>query len=108
MAMRNNKAKFYLGAPEPYDAVTDDWTAYVQHFKHFFLANGVTEDGPKLHLFLALVGTNTFQLLSNLTAPQEPGEFSYTQVIEKLTAHYKPKPLKIAERFHFYNNRVNM
>jgi len=57
----------------------------------------------KLHLFLALVGTNTFQLLSNLTAPQEPGEFSYTQVIEKLTAHFKPKPLKIAERFSFYN-----
>jgi len=98
MATRN-KAKSYLEAPEPYDAVTDDWTAYVQHFKHFFLANGVTEDRPKLHLFLALVGTNTYQLLSNLTAPQELGDFSYTQVIEKL---YKPKPLKIVERFRFY------
>jgi len=53
-------------------------------------------------LFLALVGTNTFQLLLNLTAPQEPGDLSYTQVIEKLTAHYKPKPLKIAQRFRFY------
>ena len=102
MATRNSGTKSYLGAPEPYDASVDDWTAYVQRFKHFFLANGVTEAEPKLHLFLSLVGTNTFQLLSNLTAPQEPGEFSYDQVIEKLTAHYKPKPLKIAERFRFY------
>jgi len=51
--------------------------------------------GHMLHLFLALVGKNTFQLLLNLTAPQEPADLSYTQVIEKLTAHYKPKPLKI-------------
>jgi len=67
MAKRNNEAKSYLGAPEP---VTDDWTACVQQYKHIFLANGVTEDGPKLHLFLALVGTNTFQLFLNLTVPQ--------------------------------------
>ena len=102
MVMRNTEVKSYLGDPEPYNAVTDSWTAYKQHFRHFSLANGVTKDGPKLHLFLTLVGTNTFQLLLNLTAPQELEEFSYSQVIEKLTAHYKPKLLKIAKRFHFY------
>ena len=53
MATRNNEAKSYLGAPEPYDTVTDDWTAYMQRFKHFFLANGVTEDRLKLYLFQA-------------------------------------------------------
>ena len=31
-ALQNNEAKSYLGAPEPYDAVTDNWTAYVQRF----------------------------------------------------------------------------
>jgi len=48
------------------------------------------------------VGTNTFQLLSNLTTPQEPGDFSYNHLIEKPTAHYKPKLLKIAEHFFVY------
>ena len=48
------------------------------------------------------MGTNNFQLLLNLTTPQEPGDFTYAQVIEKLTAHYKPKPLKLAECFCFY------
>jgi len=42
MATRNSGTKSYLGAPEPYDASVDDWTAYVR-FKHFFLANGVIE-----------------------------------------------------------------
>ena len=40
--------------------------------------------------------------MSNLIAPQEPGDLNYNQVVEKLTSHFKPKKLKIAERFHFY------
>ena len=100
MATRTSKS--YLGTPEPFDAATDDWKDYVQRFKYFFLANGVTEASQKLNLFLTLVGAPTFKLLSNLIAPQEPGDLSYTEVIEKLTSHFKPKALKIAERFRFY------
>ena len=43
MVTRNTKAKSYLGAPEPYDAVTEDWTAYV--------ANRVTKDGQSYTFF---------------------------------------------------------
>jgi len=66
MVTRNTKAKSYLGAPEPYDAVTDYWTAYV--------ANRVTKDDQS-YTFFWLKWSN-FQLF---TVPQEPGDFSYTQ-----------------------------
>ena len=56
----------------------------MKRFKHFLLANGVTVDAQNSHLFLTLMGASTFKLLSNLIAPQEPGELSYTQVV-KLT-----------------------
>ena len=93
----------YLGTPEPFNSTTDDWNDYMKRFKHFVLANGVTEDAQKLHLFLTLIGASTFKLLSNLIAPQEPGDLSYTQVVEwQLTSHFKPKMLKISERFRFY------
>lgn len=92
----------YLGTPEPFDAANDDWNNYVKRFKHFCLANGVTEDSQKLHLFLTLVGASTFKLLSNLIAPQESCDLNISQVIEKLTSHFKPKKLKIAECFRFY------
>ena len=48
------------------------------------------------------MGASTFKLLSNLIVPQEPGDITYAQVVEKLTSHFKPKTLKIAKRFCFY------
>ena len=45
-----------MATREPFDAASDDWNDYVKRFKHFFLANGVTENTQKLHLFLTLQG----------------------------------------------------
>ena len=60
------------------------------------------EDEQKVHLLLALIGAPTYKLLTNLVAPKEPGEFTYKQVLDKLAAHFKPKPIVIAEHFRFY------
>ena len=92
----------YLGTPEPFDAANDNWNNNVKQFRHFFLANRVTEDTQKLHFFLTLIGVARFKLLLNLIAPQEPGDLNYNQVVEQLTSHFKPKKLKIAECFCFY------
>ena len=56
-------------------------------------------------MLLALVGAQTYQLLTNLVALNKPGEHTYAQVKEKLTAHLKPKPIKIAECFRFYKRQ---
>ena len=94
-----------MGAPEPFDPSSgDDWTLYSERFEHFLLANEI-KDEQKLHLLLALVGAQTFRLLTNLVAPKKPGELTYTEVKQKLTAHFKPKPITIAERFRFYKRQ---
>ena len=95
----------YLGAPEPFDPAGDDWSLYyVERFEHFVLANGI-KDERKLHMLLALVSAQTYRLLTNLVAPKKPGEHTYAQVKEKLKAHLKPKPIKIAKRFRFYKRQ---
>ena len=38
-------------------------------------------------------------------APKKPGELTYDETKEKLRAHFKPKPIKIAERFRFYKRQ---
>ena len=92
----------YIGAIEAFDLSKGaDWNLYVQRFEHFAKANKV-EDDEKLHLFLAIIGASTYKLLASLSAPVEPGELTYKQVVEKLAAHFKPKPIVIAERFRFY------
>ena len=92
----------FVGALEPFDLLKGaDWKLYTQRFEHFAKANKV-EDDQKNHLLLALVGAPTYKLLANLAALTEPGDLSYKEVIDKLDAHFKPKPMIIAERFRFY------
>ena len=95
----------YLGAPEPFDPSSgDDWMLYSKRIKHFLLAKEI-KDEQKLHLLLVLVDAQMFRLLTNLVAPQKPGELTYTEVKQKLTAHFNPKPITIAERFRFYKRQ---
>ena len=48
------------------------------------------------------MGAKTFLLLQSLTAPVNPQELSYNELTADLKAHFKPKPLVIAERLYFY------
>ena len=92
----------FVGAPEPFDLSKGaDWKLYTQRFEHFAKANKIDDDQKK-HLLLALMGAPTYKLLANLAAPTEPGELTYEDVVDKLEAHFKPKPIIIAERFRFY------
>ena len=45
--MMMRMAKTYLSAPESFEAANDDGNDYVQRFKHFLLANRVTESWQK-------------------------------------------------------------
>ena len=80
---------------------TNDWILYCQHFEHILLTNSITDDDPKKHLFLAMMGGATFKLLANLIAPKSPGEVEYAEIHKD---HYKPKgkPIKIVEQLYFY------
>ena len=54
---------------------------------------------------MALVGAQTFWLLANLVSPKKPGELTHSEVKEKLTAYFKPKPIMIAICFRFYKSQ---
>ena len=91
-----------MGAPEPFDlSKGTDWKLHTQRFEHFAKANKIDDDQKK-HLLLALMGAPTYKLLASLAAPTKPGELTYEDVVDKLEAHFKPKPIIIAECFRFY------
>ena len=48
------------------------------------------------------VGSKTYNLLRDLLAPAKPSTMKYAELVETLQSHYEPKPLVIAERFHFH------
>ena len=94
-----------MGSPEAFEPSSDDWRLYAQRFEHFLLVNGIEDDSKRRHLLLALIGNSTFKLLTNLVAPKKPGELSYKEICEQLEKQFSPKPVKLAERFRFYNRR---
>ena len=95
----------YVGAPQPFNMLNDDWELYVQRFEHFLLANKIDDNEEKCHMLLALMGAPTFKLLASLAAPKKPGELKFKDICNTLKKHYSPQPIKIAERYHFYNRK---
>ena len=52
-------------------------------------------------IFLSLIGAKTYGLLRDLIAPAKPKEKSLAELTKTLRTHFEPRPLIIAERFHF-------
>ena len=51
------------------------------------------------------MGAPTYKLLANLSAPKKPGELKFKDIWDTLKKHFSPQPIKIAERYRFYNRK---
>jgi len=58
-------------------------------------------DEKKRAVLLTLIGPATYKLLSNLIAPQKPGEVEYSSLVKTLADHFSPTPSEIVQRFKF-------
>ena len=70
---------------------------------YFFQANDIDDAGKKRAVLLSVVGPVTYKLLKNLLAPAKPGEKTYDELVETLSAHYSPPPSEIIHRFKFHS-----
>ena len=41
---------------------------------------------------LSVVGATTYKMVQNILSPEKPGEKTYTELVEKLSRHFKPAP----------------
>ena len=87
---------------ESFDPEKEDWNACTERFEQFILTNGVEGEKKVVATFLTTVGSETYNLVRDLLAPAKPSTMKYAELVETLQSHYEPKPLIIAERFHFH------
>ena len=81
--------------------------AYLERVQLFFIDNTIAED-KQVTVLLTIIGSSTSALLTSLLALRKPREKSFAELSEILCRHFDPKPLVIAERFHFHRrNRVS-
>ena len=67
----------------------------------FFVANSIEED-KQVPVFLSVLGGKVYALLRDLLAPAKLSAKSFGDLSDVITKHFEPKPVVIAERFHFH------
>ena len=89
-----------FGQLDAFDPGSDNFVAYLEQVDLFFTstANDIGPD-KQVSLFLTVVGSRNYALIKSLTAPTLPHvqEKSYEDLKAVLLAHFRPKPLLIAE-----------
>ena len=95
----------YIGAPVPFDHRMQKWSSYQTQFEHFLKVNDIINDEKKTSCFIALMGSETYEILEGLMFPDKPASSTVTALFAKLTTHFEPKRLKIAEQYKFWQNK---
>ena len=94
-----------IGHVDAFQIGADDWEQYTERLEQYFVANGINDAGKKLAVFLTVIGSKAYSLLSDLLAPVKPATKTYDELVEVLKLHLRPKPVVIAERFRFHQRK---
>ena len=76
-----------IGQMEEFCPETKNFSAYVEHVKFFFAANGIDTD-KKVPVLLSINGGKTYALLWDLIAPDHLKDKSFKQIVEALQARH--------------------
>ena len=76
-------------------------TPYVERTGLFFRANDIVGEKQST-VFLSVIGRKTYALLRNLVAPDLPQDKTLPDILAALQNQFEPKPLVIAQHFHFH------
>ena len=96
-----------MGSPATYGTLkefnpeAERISTYLERMALFLKANKVADE-DKVPVFLSIIGGKVYSLLRDLLAPALPQDSTYATLVETLKKHYEPRPIVIAERFHFH------
>ena len=79
--------------------------SYVERAKIFFAANEIPDDKQPA-VFLSVIGGKTYTLLRSLLSLDLPQDQTLEDIVAALESHFDPKPIVIAERFHFHRRNL--
>ena len=62
-----------IGHIEEFRENKEEWSQYTERLKHFFAANGITDDDKKRSIFLTVIGARVYKKLE-ITKPYRSSE----------------------------------
>ncbi len=95
----SRRATAVLGEIGAYDPTDEEWPNYVEMLRSFNV--GVTDNGKKRSVFIAVVELKSYNLLRNLVAPAKPKEKTLDELIEVLS----DTTIRRCQRWFHFNTR---
>ena len=94
-----------FGKIEEFNLYSENWDEYDERLSHYFIANKIDDAVIKRSILLSVVGAKTNSLIRNLVSPAKPGDKTFDELRALVKGHLRPKPLIIAERFKYHQQR---
>ena len=86
-----------------FESTQETWDSYVERLELYFVANDIVDAAKKRAVLLTVVGTTTYKLIRNLTAPTKQAEIDYKDLVSMVKTHYAPVPSVMVQRFKFHS-----
>jgi len=93
-----------IGSISEFNLEKDDWTMWFERLTHYFLSNEV-EENKQVSLFLTLIGTEGYALLTDLCTPFKPWQKTLDELERIMRDHKKPKPNVMTQRYLFKSRK---
>jgi len=93
-----------IGSISEFNFEKDDWTMWFERLTHYFLSNEV-EENKQVSLFLTLIGTEGYALLTDLCTPFKPWQKTLDELERIMRDHKKPKPNVMTQRYLFKSRK---
>ena len=90
----------FVGTVSEFIPSKEQWSNYQKRLEIRMKANKCAEE-DKATIFLALIGAEAFEAVSNYVSPAEPTDKTYAQLTEILQKHYQPAHSEISVRLQF-------
>ena len=94
-------AKSTYGTLQEFQPECEPIDAYLERVQAYFDANEIPA-AKRVAVLLSVIGPKAYAILRSLTAPETPQSKSLESLTKSLKNHYSPKPITIAERYHFH------
>lgn len=88
------------GSIGEYKPESEDWMAYTERVRHYFIANDITDDG-KNERFSCVCVVRPPMAWSTIWSRPRQLLISPTELVELVKKHYNPRPSAITQRFKF-------
>ena len=99
-ATKTNGVDKFCGTVSEFNPSKEKWSNYQKRLEIWIKANNCAEE-DKATIFLALIGAEAFEAVSNYASPAEPTDKMYAQLTEILQKRYQPAHSEISVRLQF-------